>query len=69
VRPDRQLDREGCRGAQRLLVLRGEPGIGKSALLDYAIEKRAFCHLLRGEVSNPRCSCRTQHSTNCCIPS
>ena len=32
-----------------MLVLRGEPGIGKSALLDYAIENRASCHLLRGE--------------------
>jgi predicted ATPase len=32
-----------------VLVLRGEPGIGKSALLDYAIENRASCHLLRGE--------------------
>jgi AAA ATPase domain len=31
------------------LVLRGEPGIGKSALLDYAAENRASCHLLRGE--------------------
>jgi AAA ATPase domain len=32
-----------------VLVLRGEPGIGKSALLDYAAENRASCHLLRGE--------------------
>ncbi len=32
-----------------VLVLRGEPGIGKSALLDYAVEKKASCHLLRGE--------------------
>ena len=32
-----------------VLVLRGEPGIGKSALLDYAVENRASCHLLRGE--------------------
>jgi DNA-binding CsgD family transcriptional regulator len=31
-----------------VLVLRGDPGIGKSALLDYAAEKRASCHLLRG---------------------
>ena len=32
-----------------VLVLRGEPGIGKSALLDYAAENKASCHLLRGE--------------------
>jgi len=50
VRPDRQLDREGAAEAHSgVLVLRGEPGIGKSALHDYAIENRASCHLLRGE--------------------
>jgi AAA ATPase domain len=32
-----------------VLVLRGEPGIGESALLDYAAENKASCHLLRGE--------------------
>jgi hypothetical protein len=32
-----------------VLVLGGEPGIGKSALLDYAADNRASCHLLRGE--------------------
>ena len=32
-----------------VLVLRGEPGIGKSGLLEYAVEKRGSCHLLRGE--------------------
>src|SRR3954465_4999270 len=34
-------------GGSRALVLRGEPGIGKSALLDYLVEQSSRCRVVR----------------------
>src|SRR4051812_29194032 len=34
-------------GQSAVLVLRGEPGVGKSALLDYAVERAAGWRVLR----------------------
>jgi DNA-binding CsgD family transcriptional regulator len=34
-------------GASRALVLRGEPGVGKTALLEYAIDRATGCHVSR----------------------
>ena len=34
-------------GESRVLVLRGEPGVGKTALLDYLTRRAQGCHLLR----------------------
>ena len=36
-----RLLEEARNGASGGLLLRGEPGIGKTALVDYAVEKRA----------------------------
>src|SRR3989454_10039808 len=44
------LDRllEAVRGGRsRVLVLRGEPGVGKSALLEYLVEQASGCRLAR----------------------
>src|SRR4051794_672199 len=34
-------------GQSRALVLRGEPGVGKTALLDYLVERAAGCRVAR----------------------
>jgi AAA ATPase domain len=34
-------------GESRALVLRGEPGVGKTALLDYLVEQTSGCRVLR----------------------
>ncbi|HEX3306884.1 MAG TPA: AAA family ATPase, partial [Streptosporangiaceae bacterium] len=34
-------------GESKVLVLRGEPGVGKTVLLDYLIRRARGCHLLR----------------------
>jgi len=34
-------------GESRVLVLRGEPGVGKTALLDYVVEQAAGCSVAR----------------------
>jgi hypothetical protein len=36
-----------CAGESRTLVLRGEPGVGKSALLDYVADRAAGCRVAR----------------------
>jgi DNA-binding CsgD family transcriptional regulator/tetratricopeptide (TPR) repeat protein len=43
---DRLLD-EVRAGRSRVLVLRGEPGVGKTALLDYLVEQASDCRVLR----------------------
>jgi DNA-binding CsgD family transcriptional regulator len=34
-------------GESRALVVRGEPGVGKTALLDYLVERASGCHVVR----------------------
>ena len=36
-----------CAGEGRALVLRGEPGVGKTALLEYLVEQAAGCRVVR----------------------
>jgi len=43
---DRLLERARA-GRSSALVIRGEPGVGKSALLDYIAERSSGCHLVR----------------------
>ncbi|HMJ36598.1 MAG TPA: AAA family ATPase [Baekduia sp.] len=43
---DELLDAAGA-GASRVLVLRGQPGVGKSALLEYAVQRASSCRVAR----------------------
>jgi DNA-binding CsgD family transcriptional regulator len=40
-------------GESRVLVMRGEPGVGKSALLDYVVERAAPCRVARATGVQP----------------
>src|ERR1700748_1819876 len=42
-----QLLADARKGRSRVLVLRGEPGIGKSALVEYIADPAANCRVLR----------------------
>ena len=43
---DRLVDAVGT-GASRALVVRGEPGVGKTALLEYLVEQASNCRVVR----------------------
>jgi hypothetical protein len=43
---DRLLDAVRT-GESRALVVRGEPGVGKTALLEYAVERASGCRVVR----------------------
>ena len=58
--------RAGMSGA---LVLRGEPGIGKSALLDYAVDRAADLQVVRTVAVESRGSWVSPPSTKCSSPS
>src|SRR5262249_22734864 len=42
-----RLLKEGRAGHSQVLVVRGEPGVGKSALLDYVVESASGCRVSR----------------------
>ena len=58
--------RAGMSGA---LVLRGEPGVGKSALLDYAVERAADLQVVRTVAVESERAWASPPSTNCSSPS
>ncbi len=57
---------EGVRaGRSGALVVRGEAGVGKTALLEYAIESAPDLHIARAEGWSPRWSFRLPRCTSC----
>jgi hypothetical protein len=55
-------------GRSRVLVVRGEPGIGKTALLDYAIQSASGFRVRGPPVLSRRWSSRSRPFTNCARP-
>jgi DNA helicase TIP49 (TBP-interacting protein) len=53
-------------GRSAVLVLRGEPGIGKTALLGYAERGAGDMTVLRCAGSKPSTSSRSPGCTSCC---
>ena len=65
------LDRllEDVRGGQsRVLVLRGEAGVGKTALLDYLVANASGCRSRERRASSPRWSSRSPALHQLCAP-
>src|SRR5690349_17210197 len=66
-----QLDRvlrDVRSGRSRVLVIHGDPGIGKTALMDYAAEEASGCRLVRasGEESESELAYAALHQL--CLP-
>ena len=55
-------------GASRVLVLRGEPGAGKTALLDHAEEMATGCRVLRSAGVEPEAELAYAGLQQLCAP-
>ena len=55
-------------GTSQVLVIAGEPGIGKTALLEYAVEHAREMTVLRRAGSSPSPRSRSPACTRCCGP-
>src|SRR5207248_1275208 len=64
---DRLLEDAGD-GCSSVLVLRGEAGIGKTALLEYLLERAVGCRVARAVGVQPRLSSRSLDCSNCADP-
>ena len=53
-------------GGSRVLVVRGEPGVGKSALLEYLAGRAAGCRVARAVGCSQRWSRRSPGCISCC---
>jgi hypothetical protein len=52
-------------GRSRVLVIRGEPGIGKTALLGYAVGTAPGFQVARAQVWSRRWGCRSRRCISC----
>jgi hypothetical protein len=55
-------------GRSGALVLRGAPGLGKTALLDDTAARAAGMRVLRATGAGPRRTCRSPACTSCSTP-
>jgi len=60
-----QLLDEVRAGQSRVLVIRGEPGMGKTALLDYAAEQASDCRVARAAGVQSEMELATRQSDAC----